>query len=181
MGSKHFVPTKSHVASVEELFDSYYQVYYQPLKGFATKFLRDENLAEDVLQEVFMKFWKNLPHLDTSQSLKDYLYRAVKNQVLNTLQTKSLQIIRHAEKLQEESCSGTCTEDKVYFSELNELVTKRMEALPEKKKEVFQLRLFEDLSNQQIAQQKNTSIHTVKTQFFQALKAVRASLKGYLQ
>jgi len=65
-------------------FEELFFTYCQPLIQFACRFVGDINLAEDLVQEVFLKIWSNRQQLNPSLNIKNYLYVAIKNLALNT-------------------------------------------------------------------------------------------------
>ncbi|MFP4094433.1 MAG: RNA polymerase sigma factor [Cyclobacteriaceae bacterium] len=71
-------------------FKSIFFMYNQSLRTFAIKELKSEELAEDAVQEVFVKLWLNRENLDPDLSLKGFLFTCLKNHILNAIRTKSL-------------------------------------------------------------------------------------------
>lgn len=159
------------------LFEDYFHEYYLPLKRFALKYIKDDVLAEDAVQEVFLRFWVKMSSLDNSYSLKDYLYKSVKNQVLNLLKTKAYQILKITEELNDRSRSNHFTEDVIYFNEYSSILEKGINLLPPQRKLIFVLKSYQGLSSPEIALKCNISVNTVKFQVSQATKFLKSFLK----
>ena len=69
----------------EKVFESIFKDYFKSLHAYAYTFLKDDELAEEVVQNVFCRIWEKRENLKTDGSLKAYLYRAVHNESLNYL------------------------------------------------------------------------------------------------
>src|SRR5690606_37832565 len=73
--------------SFAEIYDRYWAVLYR----HAYKLFKDEVVAQDIVQEVFVNLWDKVDHLDLQNSLSSYLYAAVRNKVLNVIQREKYQ------------------------------------------------------------------------------------------
>ena len=67
----------------KEAFTIIYQKYHQYLYALAYRFLKDSDMAEDAVQQVFVKFWEIIHEIEVDISLKNYLYSMTKNHILN--------------------------------------------------------------------------------------------------
>jgi len=158
--------------SDEKAFELIFRLYFQPLKLFADKILKDTELAEDIVQEVFVQFWENR-HSIKQIALKSYLYTAVKNKALNQL--------RHLQVKQKHSTEIQHTSDK--FEEIddenNNLKLKLLaciEKLPTQCKKVFIMNRMHGLKQKEIAEELDISVKTAKNHVGKALKLIREDL-----
>lgn len=157
-------------------FTEIYNRYSALLYGYAYKKLQDREGAKDVIQEVYVYLWNSRATLDIQTTLSGYLYKAVLNRVLNVFRHISLNQ-EHISSFKETiNAAPAGTDFKVREQDLEALIEREIAKLPEKMREIFQLRRKEYLSNKEIAERLNISEHTVHTQIKRALKELRGKL-----
>lgn len=158
----------------ESKFEQLYKEYYKALYAYAFSMLRDEYLAEEVVQTVFMRLWEKRSMMDVHTSWKSYLYRAVYHEALNVLKHK---------QVRERYASQHVREEAVLSNDDSELRIRLFQALgelPEKCRAVFQLSRFEELKYHEIATQLGISIKTVEAHMGKALKTLRVRLAEFI-
>jgi RNA polymerase sigma-70 factor (ECF subfamily) len=161
-------------------FEQVYDLYKRPLFSIAQRYLKDQKLAEDALQEVFVKLWQNRQALDERQSLRSFLFVCMKNHVLNLIRTEQARIKAALLANQnKENCSHQ-TESEIALSDLRACLDTSLSTLPDRKKRIVQLSLIEGYSNQEIAATLQISEHTVRSQLSQAKKLIRRFLERTL-
>ena len=160
--------------------ESMFKKYYPGLCAFACRILKDPNVAEDIVQEVFMKFWRDRHMLIISESTQAYLYLATKNLSINYLKKQR----RRSELMNiylEDLGQITYNQDSyVNLQDLNESIEKAIELLPPKCRQVFELSRNHYKSHVEIAEQLKISPKTVANQIGKALKILRKNLSGFL-
>ena len=167
---QHLTPDEK----VEVLFRKYYAALCKSLY----KVLRDATIAEDIVQEVFLKVWEKRESLQMDEAVHSYLYRSCYNTALNFLkqQKKNTDI----DSL-EMSVAGSDTAEKdITFLETEAEILKAIDALPPKTKLVFSLSRFEELSYKEIAERLDISVKSVEKHMGIALQRLRENLKDYL-
>ena len=167
---QHLTPDEK----VEVLFRKYYAALCKSLY----KILRDATIAEDIVQEVFLKVWEKRESLQMDEAVHSYLYRSCYNTALNFLkqQKKNTDI----DSL-EMSVAGSDTAEKdLSFLETEAEILKAIDALPPKTKLVFSLSRFEELSYKEIAERLDISVKSVEKHMGIALQRLRENLKDYL-
>ncbi|MCK4662056.1 MAG: RNA polymerase sigma-70 factor [Bacteroidales bacterium] len=159
-------------------FDYIFDSYYTGLCVFANKYVEDIDVAEDIVQELFIKIWEKREKLNINNSLKSYLFQSVNNSCLNHL--KHLKIRDNYKK--HISCHETYElhHDTLIEEELNLRIYNSIESLPKKCKIIFKLSRFDGLKHKEIAEKLKISIKTVKVQIGKALKTLRYDLQDYL-
>jgi RNA polymerase sigma-70 factor (ECF subfamily) len=160
----------------EELFRS----FYPGLVLFARKYVPDQDTAKEIVHNVFLNLWEKRKKVDTSSSLKSYLFTSVHNRCLNFIrdEKKFDRDETHLQRLDSsEFADGT---DRLEEQELEERIYDALQALPEKCREVFTLNRFEGLKYAEVAEKLNISIKTVETQMSKALNIMRDKLADYL-
>ncbi len=141
-----------------EVFDS----YFFSLTAFGFKYVPDQAAVEDMVQEAFISFWEKRRDFDHLNALKSFLYTSVRNKCLNYLKHQSV-LKKHEDALVYELESDHQHSRQVIEEEtFNQLLTE-IRALPESASEIMVLAL-NGLKNQEIADELNISINTVKTQ-----------------
>jgi RNA polymerase sigma-70 factor (family 1) len=159
----------------KELFDS----YWRKLFIMANSVLRNEADAEDIVQELFIDLWNRRATL-AIDNLGGYLFIATRYGIAKKLTKRPLQKrhIQLFETIQDKANLGSSveTDDLIHF------VRGKINKLPHRCREVFELSRFEQLSNNEIAEKLEISSSTVENQINKALKILRDddSLKGEL-
>lgn len=158
----------------EEAFTVIYERYHKLLYVLAYKYLKSSFAAEDAVQQVFLKLWESRKLLMVNVNLRNYLYTMLKNHVLNEIRNNSSAIEKNYEMVQ----SSPEYEDellaKIEEKDMMAHFYQAIDHLPEQKKQVCLYKLKGNLSNQEIAEQMNISIPTVKTHYAQAIKMLRS-------
>lgn len=164
---------KSDVKAFELLFHH----YYSGLCRFAYRFLQDEWMAEEVVQNLFVHLWEKRKSLQVTSSLENYLLRSVKNACLNKIQQDKTRQ-QYIEKKKEASL----IDDENLFREVRlELdIKKSIEQLPAKRRQIFLLSREKGMSYKAIAHRLNISVKTVEKQMNLAIKHLKFRLKHYL-
>jgi len=156
-----------------EAFDRLFRGYNQRLYYFALSILKNREDARDVVQEVFLRVFRNVDSINPDCSFKSYLFTISYNIIVDTMRKKlSAQQFRDylvKNAIQEESPVAR----EVEFNELNTLYTDAIEKLPPQRKKIYKLHRFESLSYEEIATNLGISVHTVKSQMNKALSFIR--------
>jgi RNA polymerase sigma-70 factor (ECF subfamily) len=162
----------------EKAFEKLFHKYYGILSSFATKIINDDVAAEEIVQDLFVKLWEKREQLFIETSLKNYLFRSIKNLCLNFIQHNKTKI-RHAQMVLSEVESNLSDDSNYPEVDLFVKIEESINSLPEKRREIFRLSRQEGLKYHEIAQKLNISIKTVETQMSLAIKTLRDKLKKY--
>ncbi|WP_297085943.1 RNA polymerase sigma-70 factor [uncultured Draconibacterium sp.] len=158
-------------------FEKLFKTYYGYLCSFATKILNNPDSAEEIVQEFFVKFWERRSDLSIETSLKNYLFRSVKNLCLNHIKHNNIKL-QHAKTVLAETEMQPFNNSYVEVH-LADDIAKSIEELPEKRREIFRLSREEGLKYREIAEKLNLSVKTVEAQMGLAIKSLRDKLKKY--
>ena len=158
-----------------DAFEYFFKTYIDSLYAYALGFCQDVEFAEDVVQEVFVRFWTMREKISYSDSIYGYLQRSVRNICINQQVHAKVE-----EKYRQEILS---TEEEVFdwenLDELEELRRQLLEAidrLPEKCREIFVLSCVEGLKYAEVCDKLGVSINTVKKKVRFAYKKLRDDL-----
>jgi RNA polymerase sigma-70 factor (family 1) len=165
--------TQHDAIAFEELFRRYYRYLY----SVAIQYLKDPALAEDALQEVYLKLWTHREELDPTQSIKAYLAVTMRHQVLNMIRHEKRAILHHIEHQQAYSDSDSTTEDTLALNDYTAVFKEALRQLPAQRRLVFQLRAEKGLTNDEVAAQLQISVNTVKVHYYHASRFLRDYLK----
>jgi RNA polymerase sigma-70 factor (ECF subfamily) len=160
-------------------FEKIYGLYREKLYHFAYLHLKDQALAEDALQEIFLKLWLKRADLNSNLSIKGFLFTSLKNHLLNAIRTKKNEILKNIRIANRSEQSANVTENTIILSEYTQLATEGVEKLSRQKKEIFKLSVDQGLSNEEIAHNLGLSPHTIRFQISQSIKFLKKFLKKY--
>lgn len=161
-----------------QAFERVFRESYRPLTAYAFRFVNDLAVAENIVQDVFLKLWQNRHELVITTSLVHYLFRSVRNHSLNHLNKAKVR----SEYLRMQIDAEHDNQDySAFYPEIGLLkkIEAAISALPEKRQEIFRLAREEGLKYREISERLDISVKTVETQMTLALKQLRESLKEY--
>lgn len=160
----------------ELAFKLIFERYSSEMYLSAYNLFRDKATCEDMIQEIFIDLWNKKEQLNIKK-LKPFLYGCVRNKVLMAIRSKKKSVsIEEVEHL----CAIYTADMPVEVKELKDMITAKIEVLPERCKEIFYLSREENLSNKEIADKLNISIKTVENQMTIALRRIRSSMAEFL-
>jgi len=157
-------------------FEALFHKYYAQLCVFSNSYVKSLDLARDVVQEVYIKIWDNRGDFFINQSIKAYLFMAVRNQSLNFLQ-QNKQKLRLEDRLRkQQSINEAVHKDELNTEELTQKVWRVVEELPERRRTIFILYRKHGLSYSEIAEVMGIARKTVENQMGKSLKYLREQL-----
>lgn len=161
-------------------YETAFKSHFKGLHGYAFTIVKDDVIAEEMVQNVFFKLWSKREQLNIESSLKAYLFKAVYHECLNylrQLKVKSEYQSFAMHRNHEEVHDG---ENKVVMRELEHNLRKAIEELPEQCRMIFQLSRFNELRYREIAEHLNISVKTVENQMGKALRVLRLKLVDFM-
>ncbi|NJO67985.1 MAG: RNA polymerase sigma-70 factor [Bacteroidetes bacterium] len=159
----------------KDAFDALFRKYYQTLCRFAYLYTGDRDESEEAVQTAFISLWEGRNSIAITRSLKAYLYQMVRNNALmflrkvNTRKQYEQQYLDlHADEL--------ISERTLSDNEINDLVRKGLNMLPEKCRVIFSLSRYDGLTYEEIAEYLEISPKTVENQMGIAFQKLREYL-----
>jgi RNA polymerase sigma-70 factor (ECF subfamily) len=160
-------------ASDPKAFEWVFNLFQAAIYRFLLFKTKDHRVAEDLLQDVFLKLWRTRALLNETQSLKNYLYTIADNLALNHIRHSKV-VSHHHEEVT--SKLFTCTDNPDFLleeREWNDRLKRALEALPDKTRVIFLMSRIEDLTYDEIAERLGISKKTVEGNIVKALKQLR--------
>jgi RNA polymerase sigma-70 factor, ECF subfamily len=159
-------------------FETIFHAYYSNLCRFASGIISDDEMAEEIVQDFFVKLWEKKAQLSIDISVKNYLYRAVKNRCINFIKHNNIK--SSLQNIQIEKQTQIQPDEHFLALELAKKIEESIHSLPEKRREIFRLSREEGLKYNEIAKKLNISLKTVEAQMGLAIKALREKLKNHI-
>ena len=175
----HLENIVSHAKDKE--FKQIFETNYPRLLRFAGEYVGNTHDAEDILQNVFLKFWGKWPSLPKDFNLSAYLLTMVKNQCMDFL--KHRQVVNRYTSNRKAEMEFNCyaiskfDPEQMDIETLERLAEKAINELPGQCRKVFELSRYEGLKYKEIAERLGISVKTVEKHMSNALKLLRVALK----
>lgn len=164
-------------AGNEQAFREMFHAHYSKLCGFAADYLDSVDRARDIVQDVFLKVWRQREKWEVHTSLKSYLYQAVRNRALNEIRRSDTKdrFESYLEYTSKELDQRTAA-DTVHMKNLSEDVEEAISDLPDRRRMAFLLHRRHGFTYKEIARIMEISPKTVENQIGRALKTLRDQL-----
>ena len=179
---------KSVPISDENNYSRVYAVYFPKLVRFSQTYVQSQQDAENIVQDIFLYLWEHQEIIYSLRNMNAFLFTMVKNRCIDFLREQTQhQNKRHSlSDLQEKELQlklyalQQFDENKFSEAEIEDIIQRAIDSLPEKCREIFVLSRMEGLQYKEIANQLKISINTVENQMAIALKKLRIKLKDNL-
>ena len=158
----------------EKSYDFLMDKYYQNLCGYIYTLTNDRNLAEDIVQNVFVEIWINKKNINPDYSIKNYLYKSVYNKFIDQYR-KNKPVVK-LEKKYLEALDGVIENEQRDISNLIKLLDIEIQNLPPKCRKIFLLNKKEGLTHMEISEYLNISIKTIEGHMTRAFKILSTKL-----
>lgn len=165
--------SKDNDSSFEELFN----YYYPRLFNFSKSFLKIEDGIDDILQEVFVKIWRNRKNIKSPDTFNSYIFTVTRNLLLNELRSRL-----NKQNIKEEISKLSVAPEysmleQIEYRDLKEKVDNIVNELPERQKEIFVLSRTEGLSHKEIAEKLEISTKTVEYHIALSVKLLKGRIE----
>jgi RNA polymerase sigma-70 factor (ECF subfamily) len=165
-------------------FEAVYTDFFGVIYHLSLQYLHDEKVAEEIVQDSFMKLWEIRETLNDRFNIRNFLYTITKNNCLNYLRNQKT-ALKHQENLKylEMQFNYEALEKMGSYIEFEELRLKidlAIASLPDELRETFLLSRFDELQYKEIADKLSVNVKTVEARMTKSLKILRHELKEYL-
>ena len=170
----------------ERAFEYFFNKYYDSILGFCIQFIYNKPEAKGITQEAFINLWSSRQQIEKINGIESFLYTYAKSKCLNVIRDNKVKerykskTLNKKERALDYDILKSMNFDSLALTELEELITKSIDDLPEKSKVVFYKKRYENKKNKEIAQDLNVTVKTVEAHMTTALKILRLKLTEYL-
>lgn len=149
-------------------FKTYFRRLYLPLGMYALRIVDNADDAEDIVEDTFLKVWQAIASGSEIDNFSSYMYRSVRNECVSFCRgRKELENIDSIPEISEEVIDTSFRDARIW---------KAIDDLPDKCREIFLMSKRDGFSNEEIAEELNISIKTVKNQMTKAFARLREAL-----
>jgi RNA polymerase sigma-70 factor (ECF subfamily) len=165
---------RGDMKAFQELFVTYGEKLYE----FSFSYLKDSFVAEEIVQDVFLRIWEMKEDVDEDRSFKSFIYQMTVNKVFNHMKHQVVRQKYEKYLLNSSHSFGDSPEAQLQLSELDQRIHSLLQKIPDQQRNVFKLSRIEGLSNPEIAEKLGLSIRTVENQIYRTTKYLKEHLKG---
>ena len=159
-------------------FDRIYRLYSRRLYVFVLKFIKQEEEAEGIVQEVFIRVWESRKRIDLHRSFESFLFTIAYNTTISLLRKKvAEQKFLEQLKMRRQISDAEKIISEIHYRELNEKLDKVLEELTLRQQEIYRLCRQEGLTHKEIAEKLQLSVSTVKNHLVTTLQIIRLRFK----
>jgi RNA polymerase sigma-70 factor (family 1) len=164
----------------KQAFQLLYNKYWDKLYSIAILKIHDEEEVNDIVQDLFVTIWTKRKELNINNNVDVYLYLAIKNRIINFYKKKYLtedklkQFSKDASVKTDPDAENICS-----YKEVELIISREVDSMPDKMKQVFLLSRDEQLSSKKISEILSLSDQTVRNQISKAIKRIKITLEKY--
>ena len=167
---------KQMMAGDRESFNKIFRRSYKPLLRFCYRFVTDEDVASEIVQDLFVKLWTNRDKLNISSSFDSYMMSSVRNAAYTYINRERAHQEAHQMMAVQET-DETDPSEQLQSNNLEATYQQVLASMPEKRREVFLASRVEGLKYSEIANKLSISQKTVEAHMGAAIKQLREGLK----
>jgi RNA polymerase sigma-70 factor (ECF subfamily) len=161
------------ISGCRSSFERLYMCYRDRVYFYVLKMTKSEELAKEIVQDVFVKVWINREKVDPAYNFSSFVFKVARNHSINVLKRLTYEKMAK-ERIAKSSVSHiTNTEDKVVFNEYMDIMDKAVGELPPRRKSIFEMSRNKGISHDEIAGIMGISKNTVKSQLVKATKSIK--------
>ena len=166
-----------NVQTREKAFRELISLYKERLYWHVRKIVISHDDTDDVLQNTFIKIYKNIGKFKQESKLFSWMYRIATNEAITFINKRNKERNIDITELQEQIVSTL--ESDIYFSgeEIQEILQKAIASLPQKQQLVFNMKYFDNIKYTQISEILGTSVGALKASYFHAVKKIESYIK----
>lgn len=168
----------------EMAFNQLFDKYYTTLLNYAMSISKCEMDAEEIVNDVFYKFWSSKDKINHYLNVKYYLKISVRNKAIDLIRKNKKNKSKVFSQTNEElslinfNCTGSNALDDICSKEVCCNIDNVVSKIPPKARKIFIMSRFEGMKYKEIAESLNISVKTVETQMTRSLSSIRKELKS---
>lgn len=164
--------------TLEERFNQIVGDYSERVWWHVRRFVNSHDDADDLVQEVFLKIWRSLPSFREESGIYTWVYRIATNEALNYLRRERVRAALHFSSLDEEMERRIDADPFFNGDSAERMLSKAVARLPEKQRQVFILRYYDEMPYEEMARVLDTSVGALKASYHIAQEKIRAFLSS---
>lgn len=162
-------------------FDGIMRLHRRAIYSHIRKMVIDADDTDDLLQETFVKVWKNMDKFKNESKLYTWIYRIATNETLRFLENKKKKHGLPLNETSEELMQNLVSDEQFSGDEVQLILQKAILTLPDKQRLVFNMKYFDEMKYEDISQIVDTSVGALKASYHLATKKIEAYLKENYQ
>lgn len=159
-------------------FEQLYRMYSKRILINTLKMVKDEDEAQEILQDVFIRIWNNRESLDSDKPFQSYVFSIAQNLVRDFFRKAALDRKMQAVLIEQSTELYDHIESHLYFKESNAILQDAIDALPLQRKKIYTLCKIEGKSYNEVAKIMGITVSTVDNQLVKATQGVRAYFRA---
>lgn len=172
--------TQNQINSISEIeFKNLFDKHYNSIKSFIFYKIGDIDLAEDIAQETFVKFWESKEKV-IPETAKTYLYTIANNLMLNHIKHGKVVLQFEQKQYKKDGEVETNPEYKMELEEFQKTLDKTINMIPEKSRTVFLMNRIDGLTYNEISERLNVSVKAIEKRMSKALGILRKELNIFI-
>lgn len=161
----------------ESAFRMLFDEHWQNIYGVAYMLTKSAPMAEDMVQEIFMKLWIKREQLPEIENFRNYLFIVARNHIFNELKKRSADILFTNHLFEYFHDAKETPEKKLIEKEAEQIIGEIIERLPQQQKMIYRLSREEGLSRNEMAERLGIAPNTVRNHLTRALEMIRHELQ----
>lgn len=168
-------------AGDRKVFDSIYRYYSRPLQHFAFSYVKDRNVAEEVVSDTMLKLWNNRESIKNPSQIKAFLYIATKNACIDSVRASRV-LPMETLPTEADDLMGEAPEvyNRILYTELLQQIELAINQLPPSQQVVFRMSFLEGKTTEEIAKETGMTVPSIFSQKSKAIAVLRKLLSGNL-
>jgi len=164
---------------LEKTFNQIVSEYKEPLYWHVRSLVNSHDDADDLLQDIFIKIWNALPSFRGDAQLFTWVWRIATNEALGFLRKQKVRAALQFESL--DAKAERIIDNDPWFNgdEAQRKLAKAIAKLPDKQRLVFNMRYYQDLTYEQIAEITGTSVGALKASYFHAVEKIKTQVTEF--
>ncbi|MFA6084939.1 RNA polymerase sigma factor [Mucilaginibacter sp.] len=157
-----------------EAFNLLLKKYQQKIYWHVRRMVIDHDDADDLVQDVFIKVWKNLPGFRNDAQLYTWMYRIATNECITFLNKKKQKNNISLDDVDYELADTLSSSDQFSGDQIQKKLQQAILTLPDKQRLVFNMKYFDDMKYEEMSDVLGTSVGALKASFHLAVKKIEA-------
>lgn len=166
-------------ANDEKAFTTLYERYWKDLYNTAYKRIKDHELCQDIIQELFADLWVRKYELEIN-NIPGYLHNAVRFQVFKAI-ARNTRNAHFMQLWQDISQPSNSADSRLHAKDFTRLIEEYLQLLPEGQRKAFAMRFIDEMSTAEVAATLNNSPKTVRNQSAKAMQLAKLHFKHLLR